>query len=187
MVVILADQGCVSGSLSEAALVTKGKLLHDPPLLVSSSVEHNAQQRVYPGISFNCSGKITGIVFAALEGSLAALEYPEVQLWRKGSSLYTKVANISLAGSTRADSLNLYHVTLNDPVLFERGDGLGLYVPPRERSRLVIQFQEAAEAGVLVMSYSSSEFSSGDSIFNISDSGVLQDEDIPMMIIESGE
>lgn len=182
-----ADEHCVSGSLDEAALVTKGKLLHDPPLLASSSAEHNAQQRIYPNISFNCSGKIRGILFAALEGPLVASQHPEVQLWREGGpSLYSKVAAISLAGATRADGLNLYHVTLEEPVLFKRGDGIGLYLPPRDSSRHVIQFQEV-EAEVLVRSYSSSQFSLDDSVFDLNDSRVMQDEDIPMMIIESGE
>lgn len=183
------DPLCIadSGLLSTIDLITKGRLFQTPPMFTSSAIEHNNQQRIYPNIQFNCTGRIVTITVAGLErSSTTAQGYPELQLWRESQQSrqeFQLVDSVSLSEMTRTTSLNVYRITPKQTVAFKRGDSFGLYTPHRWGSRFVIQFQPAV-GGKISASYSSTVITS---IINLNNSKVEQDFDIPMMIIETGE
>lgn len=179
------DQDCVSGSLGMPALATKGRLLHTPPLLARPAVEHYGEQRIYPNIKFGCNGRIVGISFAALlVDSPTKNKKPEVQVWRKTDlSLYANVLTVSLAPADRTSSLNVYQLHLDEPVTFMRGDVIGLYLPGRGSSRFAIQFWPGGTIANFSLNFSQS--TSGN-VIDLSNTELMQDHDIPMVIIESG-
>lgn len=181
-----ADQDCVSGTLERSALITKGMLVDAP---VRPALEHSGEQIIYPNINFNCSGKIVAISFATLENSTpAADQYPEVQLWKEdGASLYTNVGTVPLAAAKRSKHLNIFQLHLQEPITFKRGYVIGLHLPRRESSRLVVQFQPPVSKGTdtsAALSFNSDLHTA--MVVNLSNSQLMQDFDIPMMFLQSG-
>ncbi len=174
--------------LSTADLLTKGKLFQQPSILTNTATEHSNQQRLYPNLGFNCSGRITNISFVALEGASSARQHLELQFWHKESdSQYIITINsLSLADAVRVEFLNLYQVTVKEHLYFASGDVIGLYLPPEENSRHIIQFQPLPQTEAS-LSYSSNRYQKSNTIFEIGASHVEQDYDVPMIFIESGE
>ena len=184
VVTFFAVEGCMP-SLDIASLIAKGKLLSSPPMLTNLAVEHSDEQRFYPNIAFTCKGSITSVSFAALKNPGGEM-HPEVQLWREnGQSLHDYLNAISLAAATRTSTPNLYQLELKEPLTFQRGDALGLYLPRNVSSRFAVQFQSIPEGQIsgLALIYTSGR--QPDSI-DLSHRMLGRDYNIPMMHIESG-
>lgn len=153
-------------------------------MLRNSAKEHSNQQRIYPNIKFDCNGRIKTIRFAALEveSSDSTDQHPELQLWRENElSHYNKVATVSLEKATQTDNLNTYNLALKEQVSFNVGDVLGLYVP---RSGRVIQFLTSTSD--VVYGYGSSQYEASNDDFDLTESHVTLDNDIPMILLVSG-
>lgn len=157
-------------------------------MLRNSAKEHSNQQRIYPNIKFDCNGRIKTIRFAALEveSSDSTDQHPELQLWRENElSHYNKVTSVSLEKATRTDNLNTFNLALKEQVSFNVGDVLGLYVP---RSGRVIQFlTSTSEAEDVVYGYGSSQYEASNDDFDLTESHVTLDNDIPMILLVSGK
>lgn len=136
-------------------------------------------------------GRITSVIFAALEQSFSAEQYPELQLWKQDTRfryIYRKVHSISLANATKTGDLNVYVLDLKEWVAFSTGEIIGLYLPSLQNGRLALQFLQGSEENAF-QSYSSDHFEASNSVFNLAQSSlpIMQDSDIPLMNIESGE
>ena len=154
---------------------------------IDLAVEQSREQRIYPNIRFTCNGTLTGILLA-LQQNLTADMYPDVQLWREGmQSIYTNIASISLAAARRTRDLYIYRLDLEEPTPFKEGDVIGLYLPGKEHSKFVLQFQSTLAVGRgtnLTLSYRQSAMSE---VVDLSNTQLRRDYDIPMMVFELGK
>ena len=145
------------------------------------------EQRIYPNIRFTCNGTITGILLA-LRQNLTADMYPEVHLWREGmQSIYTNIASISLAAARRTRDLYIYRVDLEEPAPFKEGDVIGLYLPGKEHNKFVVQFQPTPAVGRGTNSTLSYRQTAMSEVFDLSNTQLRRDYDIPMMVFELGK
>ena len=89
-------------------------------------VKREKQLRIFPDISFTCSGNLTKwIVAGQTDDKLGA----ELQIWRRsnvGQNNYTLVGSSVLPVSTSSFA-GVYNYTPNSPLEFQEGDILGVY------------------------------------------------------------
>lgn len=105
-----------------------------------NNVTRRENQRLFPNITFTCSGFITKWIVGAQIGNETLL--PELQIWRNtGRTSYTK-AGFSLLPSIAPDTNNVVEYNLSIPLEFQEGDILGVYQPRRQDSALVVYYQE---------------------------------------------
>ena len=110
------------------------------------------QQRVIPGISFNCSGVITSWTIGAEwrpDGRDRDF-FPHLQIWR-GTSCVTNtfvlVGDVELfvaGGDERPRDDYVFSGVPDPPLEFEAGDILGLFQPRESRSRVRVYYDTSA-------------------------------------------
>ena len=131
---------CTSGFISQDLSTT----LQSPPGSLAIPYE---QQRIIPGISFNCSGTITSwTIGAEWRTGLARDFFPHLQLWRicgDGTTYFlagdTELLVPDSAGFDSGD--DFVFTGTADPVLeFQAGDILGLFQPRNTRSRVRVYY-----------------------------------------------
>ena len=184
-----ADGECVSGVLNLLTIITKAKVK-------SGLVQQNTLQlysnsnkvRIFPAIRFGCNGRITRALFAA-EPNESTLSHAELQLWSKlqiwflsvpGS--YNRRNQASLEGATATSDLNVYEKTFSQPLRFEAGDILGLYLPPEEHSSLQL-FLQGGPLATNVPSYSIQQSNSfSDTYFNTNNAE--SDYSVPLLSLK---
>ena len=126
----VAADGCTSGFIDLDLLIRRAsKIAHGDS---NSQNDLNSELCLVPDMSFSCSGTITGLLLGAttrMDGNQTL--YPEVQLWKKSNStVFTKQASQEIRlnpGDFSPDGVLRYY--LNTPILFQRGDVLGVYQP----------------------------------------------------------
>ena len=102
-------------------------------------VKRERQLRIFPDISFTCSGNLTKWIIAGEEGYDGA----ELQIWRRsnvGQNNYTLVGSSVLSVSSNS-FVGVYNYTPSTPLEFQEGDILGVY----QRSgsaRVKVYYQE---------------------------------------------
>lgn len=110
-------------------------------------MEREEEQRLFPNITFGCTGTVNKWIFAAEEkgNNFDQNSYPEVQIWDRAwsSDLFTKVQSSTLKLS-RTDSLNVYEFLPVIPLPFTPGDVLGLYQPTSAESAFTVYSQKGA-------------------------------------------
>ena len=95
----------------------------------------NRRQQITPDIRFTCDGIITKWIVGANWNSNNGL-YPEVQLWRSsGNDLYQKINGTFIEVETENEE-RVYEYDNFSPIPFQAGDILGVFIPPRESSKL---------------------------------------------------
>ena len=102
-------------------------------------VEH----RIFPDISFTCSGNLTKWIVGGTVGSALG---GEVQIWRRNNGSendYTKVG-YSILNATDPDNDNVYEHIPDPPLEFQEGDILGVYQQRMNDSniRMRVYYQE---------------------------------------------
>ena len=108
-------------------------------LLNSTSVQkRNRAQRIIPNLNFSCDGAIKKWIVRA-EWNNSGTAFPDLQLWRLNSGVYTKVGNTTLYASSK-NSNSVYELEVRPSLPFQRGDILGIFQPIGRRSRLRIQY-----------------------------------------------
>ena len=96
--------------------------------------------RLFPSMTFNCSGHITGLLLGADIRWSPSIKnrYPEVQIWRNvfASDQFIRQASqeirLNPGGDFSPDGVLQY--TLAPPISFQSGDVLGVYQPPEHES-----------------------------------------------------
>ena len=100
------------------------------------------QQLLFPDINFTCNGSITKWIVGGHDTTNNPPKLTELQIWRntEGTS-YSKINCFSpLSHSTLNGNVAEYN--LSAPLEFKEGDILGLYQPQRQKSALILYFQE---------------------------------------------
>ena len=92
-------------------------------------------QKLFPEMTFSCNGSINKWIYGAIateESSWLTLPWPEFQMWRFSSPLYTKIgfSLVDIRESTMI-GINLYELTLQTPLEFREGDIFGIYSSDR--------------------------------------------------------
>ena len=167
------------------ALVAKGMLMNSSQP-TNPTGKQSDELRIYPNVSFSCNGWITAIVFAALSNPTLDDEMTEVQIWRlNDNSLHFVAKAASLAGATKSSSLNVYRLDLEERIAFQKGDIVGVHLPRNGSGKFFVQFEplsEGDDAQVCALNQSFANFSA----INLSESQILRDCDVPLMVIELG-
>ena len=159
-------------------------------ILLNNLSTNENQVRIIPAVSFACNGTITKALFAAVteEETSASTTHPELQLWQTFSSLpwfYNRRSRASLEGAMATDELNVYEKSFPQPMRFETGDVLGLYLPQEEFSPLKLYFLVSGIHAASVPSYSIERGNLFTS-FNANSPSAERDHDIPLLNIEIG-
>jgi len=95
-------------------------------------------QRIIPSLNFSCDGEISKwIIRARWNGDGTA--FPDLQVWRSGNGVYTKVGNTTLYANG-SNSNSVYEMAVKPSLPFRRGDTLGIFQPSGNRSRLRIHY-----------------------------------------------
>ena len=109
------------------------------------------QQRIIPGISFNCSGAITSWTIGAEWDTGGNHDYfPHLQIWRSTScatNTFVLVGDVELfvaGGDERPRDDYVFSGTPDPPLEFEAGDILGLFQPRESRSRVRVYYDTSA-------------------------------------------
>ena len=109
------------------------------------------QQRIIPGISFNCSGAITSwTIGTEWETGNNHDFFPHLQIWRNcgDGSIYFLAGDTQLFVPDSAgfdDGDDFVFTGTADPVLeFQAGDILGLFQPRKSRSRVRVYYDTSA-------------------------------------------
>lgn len=106
---------------------------------------HEQEQRVFPGIRFNCSGAITKWrVGAQIRHSADTTQYPELQIWREQAGVegtFDRISHSALTELSSTDDLNVYEHVPSTPLQFQPGDVLGVYQPAVADSKVVLYNQ----------------------------------------------
>ena len=104
-------------------------------------VRREGQLRIFPDISFTCSGNLTKwIVAGQTDDKLGA----ELQIWRRsnvGQNNYTLVGSSVLPVSTSSFA-GVYNYTPNPPLEFQEGDILGVYQRGGGGGRVRVYYQK---------------------------------------------
>ena len=93
---------------------------------INDVVRRDGQLRIFPDISFACSGNLTKWIVAGQVGNNVGAE---LQIWRRsnvGQNNYTLV-NSSVLPVSISGFANVYNYTPNPPLEFHEGDILGVY------------------------------------------------------------
>ena len=110
------------------------------------------QQRVIPGISFNCSGVITSWTIGAewrTDGRDRDF-FPHLQIWRSAScanNAFVLVGDVELfvaGGEERPRDDYVFSGNPDPPLEFEAGDILGIFQPRNSRSRVGVYYDTSA-------------------------------------------
>ena len=109
------------------------------------------QQRVIPGISFNCSGAITSwTIGAEWRTGLGRDFFPHLQIWRSTScatNTFVLVGDVEFfvaGGEERPGGDYVFSGTPDPPLEFEAGDILGIFQPRESRSRVGVYYDTSA-------------------------------------------
>ena len=100
------------------------------------------QLRIFPDISFMCSGNLTMWIIA---GKTDVMVGAELQIWRRGTTSmdqnnYTLVGSSVLPVSSNS-FVGVYNYTPNPPLAFQEGDILGVY-QRNGSDRVQVYYQE---------------------------------------------
>ena len=126
-----ASSKCTNGFISMDSLLT-------PPVNVSDLRFRDRAQRIIPSLNFSCDGAISKwIIRAQWNGGGTA--FPDLQVWRSGNGVYTKVGNTTLSATAESSS-SVYELAVKPSLPFQRGDTLGIFQPSGNRSRLRIHY-----------------------------------------------
>lgn len=119
-------------------LIAKGNLIEDE---ATDIVAREREQRLYPNITFGCTGTINRWIFAAEDNGGGSV-YPEAQVWDRiwSTELFSKESGTSLR-LTRTDSLNVYEYVPPSPIPFRPGDVLGLHQALDDESAFTVYSQ----------------------------------------------
>ena len=145
-------------------------------------VRRERQLRIFPDISFTCSGNLTKwIVAGETDDQLGA----ELQIWRRsnvGQNNYTFVGSSVLPVSTSSFA-GVYNYTPNPPLEFQEGDILGVY--QRNGMRVKVYYQETT--GPANYQHSSNVGPPLGTPVLIGPSLVTDEYDYPLVTVEIGE
>ena len=112
----------------------------------------NLDFRIVTGMSFNCSGSLTGLLLGVdVRPGGGRDQYPEVQIWRRAGTIsnYNRrgTQDITLAaGDFSPDGVLQYN--LNPALSFQSGDVLGVW-QPSTGSSVVRLFHDGQNGGPL--------------------------------------
>ena len=151
-------------------------------------LRRDQEQRVFPDITFTCSGTINKWI---LGGKATSKIGVELQIWRRNSNgvnNYTKVAySILQASNVNIDttSSNVYEHTANPPLAFQSGDILGVY-QRSGGSRTSVYYQETTGP---TNYHLSSKLNIDPPVPNILNNAVLVSDqyDYPLVTVEISE
>ena len=112
-------------------------------MLINDVARRDRTQRVFPDMSFSCSGLITKWIIGGEPGS-PRYPLPELQLWRMSDgNKYSKTSASRISALPNSTQhKNVYEYTLDPPLEFQKGDVFGLYKPEEQESLLNIFLQE---------------------------------------------
>jgi len=171
----------VQGFLNEEALrITVNVYVTDNIYNVST---HECQQRIIPGIHFTCTGMLTKWIIGAQRTLTQTTNHPQLQIWRRRSptsNTFDRISFNNLIDLNATDDLNVYEYTPNPPLQFQADDLLGLFLPCRNETQVVVYLQEGGGP----QSYGHSNKNSALSSFTTSSEGVNTDTDIPLVAVE---
>ena len=107
------------------------------------------QQRIIPGISFNCSGAITAWTIGAEWRTGGSHDFfPHLQIWRSTScatNTFVLVGDVELfVAGERQRGNYVFSGTPDPPLEFEAGDILGIFQPRESRSRVRVYYDTSA-------------------------------------------
>ena len=173
------DDQCVSRFLDTFSLIRKAKVKSG--INVSNLNAHNNQVRIIPAIRFGCNGTIVRVSFAAepIETTLMPTSHTELHVWYNFFGLYNQRSKVSLEGATTASNLNVFEKSFSQPLRFEAGDVLGLYLPDDGHTPLKLFFRNGLLARG-VPSYSIQQ-SNLFTFFNTNNPSVETDFDAPLL------
>jgi len=144
---------------------------------------HEHQQRIIPGIRFTCTGVLTKWIIGAQRTLTQTTNHLQLQIWRQSSptsNTFDRTNFSDLTDLNATDDLNVYEYTPNPPLQFQADDLLGLFLPHRTETQVVVYLQEGGGP----QSYRRSNQNSALSSFTTSDGGVITDTDIPLVAVE---
>ena len=113
--------------------------------------------RLIPGMNFSCNGEIVWLTIAGqlrLDEQYSQYRYPKLHIWRRTSELLTFIQtdevalnpNVCIMGTWTnvSDSSDVYQCSLKaySYVSFQRGDFIGLELPPRKNATFLLYFTE---------------------------------------------
>ena len=159
--------------------------------------QHPQEQRILSGISFTCSGSITKCIIGAQRRlSIAAVLYPDLQVWRcsvlvdKDAVDCDRVGNRTISGAVQVEGHpNVYQYTPDPPLEFESGDVFGLYQPDSLTSQLEVSFEDTSPGGITIrvedLSSPLTNINDMDNSLDIKDGG--GDNDFPLITVETSK
>ena len=109
--------------------------------------------------------------------------HPQLQIWRRRSptnNTFDRISFNNLIDLNATDDLNVYEYTPNPPLQFQADDLLGLFLPRRTETQVVVYLQR--DGGP--QTYRRSNRNSALSSFTTSGGGVRTDADIPLVAVE---
>ena len=168
---------CVQGFLNEEAL----RIAVD--VYGTSLTTHERQQRIIPGIRFTCTGMLTKWIIGAQRPLTQSTNHLQLQIWRRRSptsNTFDRTNFSDLADLNATDDLNVYEYTSNPPLQFQADDLLGLFLPRRTETQVVVYLQEDGGPQSYRRFFQNSALSS----FTTSSRGVRTDTDIPLVAVE---
>ena len=163
---------CVQGFLNEEAL----RIAVD----VYSLRTREGQQRIIPGIHFTCTGMLTKWIIGAQRTLTQTTSHPQLQIWRQRSqtsNTFDRISFNNLTDLNATDDRNVYEYTPNPPLQFQADDFLGLFLPHRTDTQVVVYLQRRGGP----QSYRRNQ-NSALSSFTRSGGGV--DRDVPLVAVE---
>ena len=140
------------------------------------------QQRIIPGIHFTCTGMLTKWIIGAQRTLTQTTSYPQLQIWRQRSQTndtFDRISFNNLTDLNATDYLNVYEYTPNPPLQFQADDLLGMFLPHRTDTQVVVYLQRRGGP----QSYRRNQNSALSSL-TTSDGGVNTDTDIPLVAVE---
>ncbi len=145
------------------------------------------QQRIIPDITFTCSGTVSEwIVAAEWKGGGMDVNFPEMQVWREtatGSGVYTKIHGTTLSFSEESTT-EIYHYPIT-PIDVQRGDILGMF--EADKSRLELYYTETYGPVNYYMSTDKKLIVPPVGDFNIGDTSVETEYDLPLLTVTIGK
>ncbi len=99
-------------------------------VLIGGVRNNHIRQAVFPDIRFTCPGNLTRWSLVAVPVG-GGSRYPQVQLWRTGSSArrFVRYSGDKLSASSPNPEGRVYQITRDPPLAFQTGDFLGVYNP----------------------------------------------------------